>query len=226
MSEPVQPSPADDQSPTRPTWWWWVAGAIVVAVVVAVGIALTRPGSDDPSPTGTGTTTRSSTASPSTTPSATTPAPEESVPVESAPAAPEVPAPGSTQTASIDGTGTPAADVTARVSLIEPVDGTAELPGEVGGPSLRVSVEITNGTASALDLTTAVVNLYYGPDAVPANPLGQPGVVPFAAQVGPGASTTGTFVFNVPLDARDDITVELDLSVDSAVVLFRGPAGV
>ncbi|GEK21314.1 DUF4352 domain-containing protein [Cellulomonas xylanilytica] len=229
MSEPVNSPPVDEgASRRRPAWWWWVAGAVAVVLAVSIGIALTRPTSDDASPTATGTSASASeTASATSSAPSSTPTEEPSAPAEGeAPAPAPAPEPGSTQTAPIDGTGTPAADVTARVALIEAVDGTAELPGEVGGPSLRVSVEITNGTASALDLTTAVVNLYYGADATPATPLGQPGTVPFAEQVEPGASSTGTFVFNVPVDARDDVTIELDLSVGSAVVLLRGPAGV
>jgi len=231
MSEPENPQttePADD--PRRLAWWWWAIGAAVVLVALVLAVVLTRSDDTDTAATGTASTatvresidpSKGSPPDPSSSPSAgdetPTATPEE-------PTAEPEPAP--TQTVPVDEEGTPEAGVTAAVSKIEAVEGTAEVPGEVGGPSLRVTVQIDNQTGSELDLSFAVVNLYYGEDMKPALPLGQPGVEPFPGSVDAGGSASGTYVFNVPVDERDDITIELDLSVDSTVVLFRGPAGV
>jgi hypothetical protein len=228
MSEPENPQPTEPADATRRiAWWWWAIGAALVVVALVLAIVLTR--SDDASTAATGTAS-TATVRETISPSKGSPPDPSSSPTagEEATTAPDEPTgePAPTQTVPVDEEGTPEAGVTAAVSKIEAVEGTAELPGEVGGPSLRVTVQIDNETGSELDLSFAVVNLYYGADLKPALPLGQPGVEPFPGSVDAGRSASGTYVFNVPVDERDDITIELDLSVDSTVVLFRGPAGV
>ena len=227
MSEPDSPQQPSVPEPgaRRVAGWWWAVGAAVVAIAV-IAVVLTRPDSTDD--VAASTTTSAAVISPSKsaapTPSVAPSGEPSQEPSASVPPDPGSPAP--TQTVPVTGEGTPSPGVTSRVSLIEAVQGTAELPGEVGGPSLRVTVEVTNGTDAALDLTGAVVNLYYGADDAPALPLGQPGVQPFPSSAAAGAVASGTYVFNVPVDERGNITVELDLSVDSSTILFRGPAGV
>ncbi len=231
MSEPESPLPTEpgDDAPRRLAWWWWAAGAAVIVLAIVVAILLTRGGDNDSTATGTASTatvresidpSKGSPPDPSTSPTADDAETDATTPTS------EAPGPEPSQTVPVDGEGTPEAGVTAEVEKIEAVEGTAEIPGEVGGPSLRVTVQVTNGTGSELDLSLAVLNLYYGAAMTPALPLGQPGVVPFPASVDAGESAAGTYVFNVPEDERDDITIELDLSVDSTVILFRGPAGV
>ena len=108
---------------------------------------------------------------------------------------------------------------------IESVQGEATLPGEVGGPSLRVTVNVHNGTDAELDLTGLVTNLYYGPDRAPAIQLTEPGAVAMPSSVPAGSDATGVYVFNVPTDQRDKVVVEVDLSADSTVVIFQGAVG-
>ncbi|MEN0128931.1 MAG: hypothetical protein AAGC49_05775 [Brevundimonas sp.] len=124
----------------------------------------------------------------------------------------------------IDDGAVPAKDVTAFVSRIESVTGEAALPGEVGGPSLRVTVVVQNDTGKTLDTSTAVINLYYGKDRTPAVSLLEPGAVAFPAEVRDGRAAEAKAVFNVPVDQRDDIGIELDLGVGHTVVLFTGAA--
>ncbi|MBD5786522.1 hypothetical protein IF650_10040 [Cellulosimicrobium terreum] len=119
----------------------------------------------------------------------------------------------------------PAGDVTVEVVEVEKVEGLAELPGEIGGPSLRFTVEIHNGSDEALDLRTVVVNAYYGTDRTPAITLVKPGSAPFPASVGPGDDAQGTFVYNVPPDQRDLVRVEVDLGVGAEIVAFEGSVG-
>ena len=123
----------------------------------------------------------------------------------------------------IDEPAEPEPQVEVRLSSIEAVEGEANIPGEVGGPSLRVTVLIDNATSAALDLTSAVVNLYYGADRLPAIELLEPGKVDFPGSVPAGETASGTFVFLVPVDERDEVTVEFDLSSESTVLLFAGP---
>ncbi len=119
---------------------------------------------------------------------------------------------------------TPVAGVTARLARIEKVQGVSTLPGEIAGPSLRVTVEYDNQTNAAVDLRGAVVNLYAGRDLAPAIMLTQPGAKAFPASVAAGATAQGVFVFNVPNALRSQVRVEADLANAGEVVLFQGPA--
>ncbi|MEU4384407.1 hypothetical protein [Promicromonospora sp. NPDC023805] len=121
-----------------------------------------------------------------------------------------------------DAAATPEPGVTVRVPKVEKVTGEANVPGEVGGPSLRFTVELTNGTGKTLDLRTVVVNAYYGPDRTPAPPLLKPGGKAFEAEAGADDSARGAFVFNIPAEFQDDVELEVDPGVGKAIVIFTG----
>ena len=160
-------------------------------------------------------------ASPSNAPAASSPAPQ------AAQGGVNPGDPGARPTAApvkIDAAATPAPGVQAKLLRIEAVAGLANLPGEVGGPSLRVTVQVDNGISGTLDLRYAVVNLYYGPEKTPAITLTEPGAKAFPDSIGKGGHATSAWVFNVPVDARDQVVVELDLSSAATVVLFEGAA--
>jgi hypothetical protein len=121
-----------------------------------------------------------------------------------------------------DAAATPEPGVTVRVPKVEKVTGEANVPGEVGGPSLRFTVELTNGTGKTLDLRTVVVNAYYGPDRTPAPSLLKPGGKAFEAEAGADDSARGAFVFNIPTEFQDDVELEVDPGVGKAIVIFTG----
>lgn len=121
-----------------------------------------------------------------------------------------------------DAAATPEPGVTVRVPKVEKVTGEANVPGEVGGPSLRFTVELTNGTGKTLDLRTVVVNAYYGPDRTPAPPLLKPGGKAFEPEAGVDDSARGAFVFNIPLEFQEDVELEVDPGVGKAIVIFTG----
>ncbi|MGV8846998.1 hypothetical protein [Tessaracoccus sp.] len=118
---------------------------------------------------------------------------------------------------------TPAEGITVRLVLIEPVEGIAAIPGEVGGPALRITVEVTNNTKDTFAAPAVVVNLYKGEALSPAGPMLKPGGVPFPNEIPSGRSATGVYLFTVGPDERDDVTVEVDLAVGTPIVLFQGP---
>lgn len=144
---------------------------------------------------------------------------------------PTSPAPGATASVPastlppkpLTATARPAATLQAKLTGLTSVTGTAELPGEVGGPSLRVAVTLTNMGTVRRDLTTTVVNLYYGTANTPANPLAT-GQTSFPAVLQPSRSATGLFVFRVPAEERGVVAVTVDVAADLPTVLFRGPA--
>ncbi|GHH72530.1 hypothetical protein [Promicromonospora soli] len=117
---------------------------------------------------------------------------------------------------------TPEPGVTVTVPSVEEVTGEANVPGEVGGPALRFTVELTNGTGEVLDLRTVVVNAYYGPDRTPATPLLKPGGRAFESEVGADDAARGVFVFSVPPESQDRVELEIDPGVGAAIVVFTG----
>lgn len=117
---------------------------------------------------------------------------------------------------------TPIAGLTTRLTRIEKVQGLSNLPGEIAGPSLRITVEYENGTPSTVDLRGAVVNVYFGSGLTPAIMLSQPGAKPFPSSIATGQKAQGTFVFNVPTNARQRVRVEVDLANQGSVVLYQG----
>jgi hypothetical protein len=116
-----------------------------------------------------------------------------------------------------------ATEVVVRVTALEAVEGTAQGPGEVGGPALRATVQIENRTAETLPLISTVVNLTFGPDNTPAIGLSGPGAASFPQEVAAGQTATGVFVFNVPVDQRDLVRVWVDYRLEVPVVVFEGP---
>jgi len=63
----------------------------------------------------------------------------------------------------------------------------------------------------------------YGADRTPASPLDDPSRQPFAGMVQPGESGEGIYVFSVPDDARDSVTIDVGYQAGAPLLLFTGP---
>lgn len=114
--------------------------------------------------------------------------------------------------------------VTARLTSIQAIQGKANGPGNVAGPALRVTVHVENGTKAPITLAGAAINMYYGADNTPASPLDDPSQRPFGiGMVQPGASADGVYVFTVPQDQRDKVTIEVGYEAGAPLLLFSGP---
>lgn len=111
----------------------------------------------------------------------------------------------------------------AQIVTIKSVTSEAESPGEISGPAIQVTIQISAGSKD-VSLADVVVNGYYGSDVTPAIPVAKPGGRPFAGTLSGGEKTTGVYVFNVPAADRDDVTIELFFSASQAPVLFTGSA--
>jgi hypothetical protein len=115
--------------------------------------------------------------------------------------------------------------VTATVASVEAIDGTGQGRGNVSGPALRVTVSITNATDGTLDLGGVAVDLTHGSDAVPASPLDDPSQAPFSGSLDPGDTAEGVYVFSVPPDDRDPVTVSVGHRAGAPFMVFTGSAG-
>lgn len=216
----------EDQQPGRPRWLVPVAigaGVLVLAAVVWAAVA-SGASDDDASPTTSASSSATVTTTPEPEPSASPTAPPST---EAAPAPstdPEAPfVPGTEPAVPLTSTAEFGTGMSARVAGLESVDGVAEGPGEVAGPSVRVSVVLTNGTGAAASLDSTVVNLYAGEQLAPGEPLSGPGVSVFTGSLAPGASATGVYVFRVPSDLRDRLQITVSYDPTATTVLFEGP---
>lgn len=203
-----------------------IVSALVVVIGAVAAIGLLTSGAATPAattqvPTTSETVAPEVTASPLTT--ATSAAPTDTpTPVRTTVA----PTPQPTKTAAIsEPTQVPIKkELTATVVKSEAVTGTADGPGEIGGPSVRFTIRITNTTGRSFALSSTVVNAYYGADATPAVQLRMPGGRDFPTSVASGSSATGVFVFNIPVADRSAVKVTVDTAVQNPVIAFQGAA--
>lgn len=224
--------------------WFAVAAAVVVAAAIAVlSVTLFFSGSKDLQP--------GVTPSPSVTPNANPTATDSNSPPpsgEAPPTAPEITGASSAPPAATPSTSprkqptenddsppretkapieitaeaTPAKGIEVHLLRIESVNGEAVIPGEVGGPAVRITVEVTNSTSEDFATPSVVMNLYKGKALAPAGSLLKPGGKPFPATIASGDSAVGVYLFSVDKDQRDDVTVEVDLAVGTPIILFHG----
>lgn len=197
--------------------------AVVVAALVALALVLTARGGTTPAASSSSTATRTGAAATGTGSTGPVPAP-------SSPAAPgttanaaelpsELPAVPLASTASV-GNG-----VVATLPSIRGIQAQASGPGNIAGPAVQVTVRIQNGTGSAIGLGGVAVNVYYGADRTPASPVDDPSTRPFSGTLAAGKSADGTYVFSVPSDARQAVTVEVGYQAGAPLLNFTGPVG-
>jgi uncharacterized iron-regulated membrane protein len=210
-----------------------LVSALVLVIAAVTVIGLLTAGRAVPASTATPVAQGSVAASASAGAGASSPAASASASAKSAKAPKVVPSkastrptPQATKTATI---AKPAAvpikqELTAAVTKMTAVTGTADGPGEIGGPSVRFTITITNHTGKAFSLSNTVVNAYYGKSATPAVQLRSPGGKDFPSSVKNGGSATGVFVFNIPKASRSAVKVTVDTSVQNPVIAFQGAA--
>lgn len=150
-----------------------------------------------------------------------TPAPAETTAVATPAPTDAAPTPQPTTSAPLESTAPIRTDLTATVTSAKAVTAKATQPGEVGGPSVRFAIRLTNRTGKAISLADTVVNAYYGADKEPGYPLTS-GAKAFPSSVAAGKSVSGVFVFQVPEDERDVMSVTIDTSTANPVVAFTG----
>jgi hypothetical protein len=207
--------PAPDASPgRRRVLILSVAAVVLVAAIVALVLVLNR---DNGTPNTSAASSTSSARDTSVIPNPPTPTP--SGPTENVDQLPSAAAEVPLDSPAAVGNG-----VVATLTAIEPIQGTANGPGNVAGPAIRVTVHVENGTSEAITLAGAAVNMYYGADDTPASPLDDSSARPFGIDmIAPGQSADGVYVFTVPDDQRDDVTVEVGYEAGAPLLLFSGP---
>lgn len=213
MAEPQQSD--DAGAPSRRRLWWLVGVALAAGVVIVLVVAIGATRGSAPQAGSTVSPTHSATGGSTNPPASdqpTPPAPGEPTPPAQAPPI------------GFDDEAEVVPGVRFTISQLEAVEGTAEGRGEIAGPALRFRVDVANDTAESVPLDTTVVNVYVGEAQSPAEDLSGPGVEPFPAAVAAGGTASGVFVFNVPVEDRDLVSIAVDYAVGVPIVVFQGAA--
>jgi hypothetical protein len=212
--EPRSTPPADGARRRR----LLLALAAVVVVIALVALALVLLGDDDEGSTGT-----AGSAATSTSARDTSVPPPPPTPTPTGPTAVVTALPAALPEVALDAPAAVGNGIVATLPSIEAIDGSAVGPGNIAGPALRVTVRIENGTGAAVSLDGVAVNMSYGADRTPASPLDDASRRPFTGMVEPGESADGVYVFSVPTDARDSVTIEVGYQAGAPLLLFTGP---
>ena len=197
-----------------------LAAALLVVAVVAVVAVLAQRGddeggtsaADDPSPGAAASTTA---APPELAPAPVTP--EPAGPTEDASELPPSLAPVAFDEPAAVGDG-----ITADVVSLEAVEASGTGPGNIAGPALRVTIRLTNGTAGPVSLDGVAVDLAHGEEQLPASPIGDPSSAPFAGSLQPSESREGVYVFTVPADDRELVTLSVGYQAGAPFMVFTG----
>lgn len=111
--------------------------------------------------------------------------------------------------------------VTVRLKSVTSTTAKAVLPGEISGPAVRVTVELTNSTASSLNLDNVAVELITM-SGTPAGLITSPDAVPFKGSAASGTASTGTYVFSVDPAKRDSARLSIKYSANTPTAIFTG----
>lgn len=112
--------------------------------------------------------------------------------------------------------------VTVIVSGVRKINTTAELPGEIAGPGVQLTIVFRNGSPAPIDLGNVVVDLQ---DAagVSATSMTATPAEPVSGSLKSGATATGIYVFTLGRDFPGPAHLSVSYSAQAPVVLFSGP---
>ncbi|WP_337002644.1 MULTISPECIES: hypothetical protein [unclassified Microbacterium] len=194
--------------------WIWVAAVAVVLIAVIVYFVVTS--------------NSSGTAGPTTSPSASPSAPAQSGEPTDQPTPDPSETPGTLPELAPVAPGEPSDNgegLVAQITAMKSVQGEAVQAGEIAGPAVQFTLKLTNGTGEAIDLGFIAVNAYIGEAMTPAGGLVKPGAAPFEGTLAPGKSAEGVYVYSIPENQRDDVTLTVDYRAGQPAFVFRGKVG-
>lgn len=111
--------------------------------------------------------------------------------------------------------------VTATVAEVKPVQATATLPGEVGGPAIAVTVKVANGSNAIIGLDSVTVTVTDAA-STPASPISDHSAGALHGALAAGDAATGTYLFSIAPDQRDPVTVTVNYSAGAPTLVFTG----
>jgi hypothetical protein len=111
--------------------------------------------------------------------------------------------------------------ISAKLTEVKAIDAQAKVPGEISGPAVAITVEISNDSANAIGLDSVSVDVQGG-GGVPTSPITTDPASPLSGVLAPGEKKTGVYVFTMPADVRNGASVTVLYSTDAPVALFTG----
>jgi hypothetical protein len=111
--------------------------------------------------------------------------------------------------------------VTARLTEVEDTEVEAFVPGEVGGPGVSVTIEISNGSSTAISLDNVTVDLTDASGAS-ATMVTTHEDRKLSGDLPPGETRAGTYVFTIAVDDRSDVALRVTYAAPKPTVVFEG----
>ena len=111
--------------------------------------------------------------------------------------------------------------ISAKLTEVKAIDAQAKVPGEISGPAVAITVEISNDSPNAIGLDSVSVDVQGG-GGVPTSPITTDPASPLSGVLAPGEKKTGVYVFTMPADVRNGASVTVLYSTDAPVALFTG----
>jgi hypothetical protein len=189
----------------------------VTTVVLLVAGCSAGP---EPAPTGTSAATSDSvtpTVAPTSAPATTRAAATN--PVESTVAPRREPSMSPVELDQPSSTGT---GLTARLISVSAIDAKAQIPGEITGPALAITIEVGNTGRRSADLEFVSVSLLDS-DSAPGAEMTAAPAKPLTGRVAAKANARGVYVFRVPENKRRPVTVSVSIG-HAPVLVFTGNA--
>jgi hypothetical protein len=112
--------------------------------------------------------------------------------------------------------------LTARLISVRAIVAEAQIPGEITGPALAITIEVSNTGRRPADLGAVSVTVLDSDEAPGAEMVGGP-AEPLTGRVAAKSKARGVYVFRVPQDKRRPITVTVSIG-DAPVLVFTGNA--
>lgn len=113
--------------------------------------------------------------------------------------------------------------VAVKVASLEQTTTTAQLPGEIAGAGVKVTLSVVNGSATALDLGNVVVDLQDA-NGVSQTAMSATPASPFTGSLAPGATASGIYVFTFTADYANPAKIYVTLPTEVPVLVFAGDA--
>lgn len=192
-----------------PIVWGAIAAAALLTGGIVWGVLANQPGAPD--------------AASSTGPTMSVP-PTPTVWPTPTPGATQAVAPDDPIEVALDEPGTIGDGVTATVTSVTAFESEGGLPGELGGPAVRVEIAVANTGDDDVDTAGAAVSITFGDDQVPGSELGGDGTSTLPAKIAPGATVSASYAFAVPEGAGKTMRVTLDLVAGKPMIVFEGNA--
>jgi hypothetical protein len=112
--------------------------------------------------------------------------------------------------------------LTAAIADPARVHAQARIPGEIAGPALSFTLQLTNHGRASLDLDTNIAVTAHDAAGVPFTAL-TTSTHPVSGTLRSGAHASGHYVFHLPDNTKNPVTIEVTYAATAEVARFAGP---